>query len=170
MLKKRRWGSNPRPLVWSQALYHWATALPSPGCKFEIKSVWSNFFFISQPKHTVWVLKRTISLRCFFWAPEPSQWDGFFEHLNHLNEMVLLSTQNKCFNWLIIKYSKFHAQNVCIPLPIAVVSMLANNSTSYHAHFLTESLKMVILTSMALWLKLKVELCSPSLLVSQISV
>ena len=24
----RRWGSNPRPSVSSQALYHWATALP----------------------------------------------------------------------------------------------------------------------------------------------
>ena len=28
------------------------------------------FFFTSQPKHMVWVLKRTVSMRRFFWAPK----------------------------------------------------------------------------------------------------
>ena len=35
------------------------------------KSVyWNMIFFISQPKHMLWVLKRTISKRWFFWAPK----------------------------------------------------------------------------------------------------
>ena len=29
MVLLHRWGSNPRPSVWSQALYHWATAFPT---------------------------------------------------------------------------------------------------------------------------------------------
>ena len=29
-----------------------------------------NNFLISQPKHILWVLKRTISMRWFFWAPK----------------------------------------------------------------------------------------------------
>ena len=31
---------------------------------------WKTIFFISHPKHTLWVLKRTVSLRRFFWAPK----------------------------------------------------------------------------------------------------
>ena len=29
-----------------------------------------NNFLISQPKHMLWVLKRTVSMRLFFWAPK----------------------------------------------------------------------------------------------------
>ena len=29
-----------------------------------------NYFLISQPKHMLWVLKRTFSMRQFFWAPK----------------------------------------------------------------------------------------------------
>ena len=31
---------------------------------------WKMIFLISQPKHTLWVLKRTVSMRRFFWAPK----------------------------------------------------------------------------------------------------
>ena len=35
------------------------------------KSVyWKTIFFISHPKHILWVLKRTVSMRRFFWAPK----------------------------------------------------------------------------------------------------
>ena len=30
----------------------------------------TNIFLISQPKHMFWVLKRTVSMRRFFWAPK----------------------------------------------------------------------------------------------------
>ena len=29
-----------------------------------------NNFLISQPKHMLWVLKKTVSMRRFFWAPK----------------------------------------------------------------------------------------------------
>ena len=36
-----------------------------------VKSVYQkNNFLISQPKHMLWVLKRTVSMRLFFWAPK----------------------------------------------------------------------------------------------------
>ena len=36
-----------------------------------VKSAYQkNNFLISQPKHMLWVLKRTISMRRFFWAPK----------------------------------------------------------------------------------------------------
>ena len=31
---------------------------------------WKTIFFISHPKHTLWVVKRTVSVRRFFWAPK----------------------------------------------------------------------------------------------------
>ena len=31
---------------------------------------WTIIFFISHPKHMLWVLKRTVSMRRFFWAPK----------------------------------------------------------------------------------------------------
>ena len=31
---------------------------------------WKIIFFISHPKYMVWVLKRTVSVRRFFWAPK----------------------------------------------------------------------------------------------------
>ena len=35
------------------------------------KSVyWKSIFFLSHPKHMLWVLKRTVSMRRFFWAPK----------------------------------------------------------------------------------------------------
>ena len=49
-----------------------------------------NIFFISQPKHMLCVLKRTVSIFSLFhiqniccgYSKEPSQWDGSFEHQN----------------------------------------------------------------------------------------
>ena len=36
-----------------------------------VKSAYQkNNFLISQPKHMLWVLKRTVSMRRFFWAPK----------------------------------------------------------------------------------------------------
>ena len=34
------------------------------------KSVIKINFLISEPKHMLWVLKRTVSMRQFFWAPK----------------------------------------------------------------------------------------------------
>ena len=35
-----------------------------------VKSAYQkNNFLIFQPKHMLWVLKRTVSMRRFFWAP-----------------------------------------------------------------------------------------------------
>ena len=34
----------------------------------------------------LWVLKRTVSLRRFFWAP--SHWDGSFEHPKQMLELI----------------------------------------------------------------------------------
>ena len=31
---------------------------------------WKTIFFSSHPKHMLWVLKRTVSMRPFFWAPK----------------------------------------------------------------------------------------------------
>ena len=31
---------------------------------------WQIIFLITQPKHMLWVLKRTVSMRRFFWAPK----------------------------------------------------------------------------------------------------
>ena len=36
-----------------------------------VKSAYQKFnFLISKPKHMLWVLKRTVSMRRFFWAPK----------------------------------------------------------------------------------------------------
>ena len=42
---------------------------PQPPLNTPIDCVLENYF-ISQPKHTLWVLKRTVSMRPFFCAPE----------------------------------------------------------------------------------------------------
>ena len=34
------------------------------------KSLYQKMFFYSQPKHMLWVFKRTVSIRRFFWAPK----------------------------------------------------------------------------------------------------
>ena len=31
---------------------------------------WKTVFFISHPKHMLWVLKRTVLMRWFFWVPK----------------------------------------------------------------------------------------------------
>ena len=54
-----------------------------------------NIFLIAQPKHKLWVRKKT-----------------------HLNEMVLLSTQNECYNGWIKKYSKIYAPDCCLSGPV----------------------------------------------------
>ena len=43
----------------------WANTRP-PDKSARLKII----FFISQPKHLLWVLKRTVSMRRFFWAPK----------------------------------------------------------------------------------------------------
>ena len=41
------------------------------GLHYNTKSVYQKIYFlISQPKHMLWVLKRTVSMRRFFWAPK----------------------------------------------------------------------------------------------------
>ena len=65
---------------------------------------WNLFFFISQLKHILWVLKRTVTMKrsvtenYFFLFPsqniccgcskEPSQWDVSFEHPKHMFKQI----------------------------------------------------------------------------------
>ena len=46
-----------------------------------VKSAYpKNNFLISQPKHMLWVLKRTVSMRRFFWAPKTYlKTDGYLQ-------------------------------------------------------------------------------------------
>ena len=49
---------------------------------------------------------------------------------NHLNEMVLLSTQNKCLNQWIRKYSQFYSQKFGLSgpmLPLSTANLEFNN-------------------------------------------
>ena len=44
--------------------------LPLTGTSL-VKSAYQKIYIlISQPKHMLWVLKRTVSMRRFFWAPK----------------------------------------------------------------------------------------------------
>ena len=47
----------------------------------DTSAYWRTIFFISHPKHMMWVLKRTVSKRRL---KEPSQRDGSFEHPKHM--------------------------------------------------------------------------------------
>ena len=61
------------------------------------KSVYLKIIFlISQPKHMLWVLKRTVSMRRFFWAPK-----------THV-----------CLNWWIRKKIAKTAKNICLTGPM----------------------------------------------------
>ena len=49
-------------------------------------------FHISQPKHMLWVLKRTVSTRQFFWAPESHvKIDKYEKYLQMFAEKLCLS-------------------------------------------------------------------------------
>ena len=51
----------------------WNVSLKNPisGIRPPDKSAyWKIIIIISHPKHIVWVLKRTVSMRRFFWAPK----------------------------------------------------------------------------------------------------
>ena len=52
-------------------------------------------FLISQPKHMLWVLKRTVSMRLFFWA-----------------------AKTHVFNWWISKWSQFYADILYLTGPM----------------------------------------------------
>ena len=60
--------------------------------------------YSSQPKHTLWVLKK-----------------------NSLNEMVLLSTQNICWNWWVKRYLQFYTHNLCLSKPMIYFSATIRN-------------------------------------------
>ena len=57
-----------------------------------VKSVYHKInFLISQPKHMLWVLKRTISMRRFFWAPKTYfQTDGLENIYNFRSKFVFI--------------------------------------------------------------------------------
>ena len=75
-------------------------------------------FLISQPKHMLWVLKRTGSLRRF-----STKTHVVGTQKNRLNEPVLLSTHNICLNWWIRKSTQF-----CLSIPmISAVSNVSRN-------------------------------------------
>ena len=63
-----------------------------------VKSAYQkNIFLISQPKHMFLVLKRTVSMKRFFWAPKTSvQTDGLKNIYNFtLKNFVYLNLCNK---------------------------------------------------------------------------
>ena len=56
-------------------VYEYIWTLPSHNQQNEYTEAFNlecatEFFFISQPKHILWVLKRIVSMRQFFWAPK----------------------------------------------------------------------------------------------------
>ena len=51
---------------WDHILVQWALVVRPP----DKSAYWKTIFFISHPKHMLWVLKRTVSMRRFFWAPK----------------------------------------------------------------------------------------------------
>ena len=55
----------------TKGLFYWYWILiPSERSRTLVMSAYQkNNFLISKPKHTLWVLKRTVSMRRFFWAP-----------------------------------------------------------------------------------------------------
>ena len=63
---------------------------------------WKIIFFISHPKHMLWVLKRTVSLSYYF-LYYSSKTYVVGTQKNRLIEAVLLSTQNTCLNNLVRK-------------------------------------------------------------------
>ena len=72
-----------------------------------VKSAYQNIIFlITQPKHMLWELKRTVSMRRFFWAPKTYvQTDGFENIYNFtLKNFVYL---NLC-TYLIYLYRIVH--------------------------------------------------------------
>ena len=49
----------------------WIPAVKTKIFRTLVTSAWRKFnFLISQPKHMLWVLKRIVSMRRFFWAPK----------------------------------------------------------------------------------------------------
>ena len=48
---------------------------------------------------------------------------------NHLNEMVLLSTQNICYKLWIRKYSQFYSKNFCLSIPVVTTRESLTNLT-----------------------------------------
>ena len=100
-----------------------------------------NNFLLSQPKHMLWVLKRTVSMRRFFWAPKTYvQTDGFENIYNiTLNNFGPL---NQCFlSWkcpLIFTSSALQAK-----ILVVIVSLSAHFSF-LHFHFIKIAAKSLV--------------------------
>ena len=58
----------------------------------QIRVYWITIFFISSPKHMLWVLKKK----------------------NRLNKTILLSTQNTRLNWWVRNYLQFYAHRISL--------------------------------------------------------
>ena len=76
----RRWGSNPR-----QALYHWATALPT----------WQDNRRIYVKEGIIFIHQFNIGFGC---SKEPCHWDGSFEYPQHMfwfrNKKIIFITNS----------------------------------------------------------------------------
>ena len=74
--KESHWTNKTNTLYLTIKLWNshfWFYKDSNPWTRPPDKSVlqyWKIIFAISQPKHMLWVLKRTISMRWFFWAPK----------------------------------------------------------------------------------------------------
>ena len=56
---------------------------------------------------------------------------------NRLNETVLLSTQNLCYNWSIRKYWQFYAQKFCLSWPMTAKTPISKHKKRGVARSLT---------------------------------
>ena len=102
--------------------YGWesSTVVISCKCRPQDNSVHKkNIFSISQPDHMLWVLKRTISMRWFFWAPKHMLiWRDKKIYIFLLSQIFLEELYMK---W------KYYSTWVCV-LPILTMSL---NSSAF---------------------------------------
>ena len=59
---------------------------------------------------------------------------------NHLNEMVLLSTENICQKLWVRKYLQFYAENFCLSKPVPLYKSLWACKGGFCAHVSTNIL------------------------------
>ena len=81
---------------------------PTHSIKPLVKSAYQkNNFLISQPKHMLWVLKRTVSTRRFFGPPKT------YAKINGLENVKNFTLKNVCLSKSVIAY--IHKRNYNVP-------------------------------------------------------
>ena len=69
-----------------------------PSTRHLVKSAYQKIYLISQPKHMLWLLKRTVSMRQFFWVPNTYVNTDGQENIHSFTKklIILLLNQNIC--------------------------------------------------------------------------